>query len=254
MPLRCITRLEAAYRTVGQRHRQSVVLVDGPTTLRAKSPRGILDARWFHDNVHPTLAGHVALAEAVLAALKARSAFGWPALTPAPVLDPQQCADEFGISATAWASVCEQSATFYDLLAFLTVDSAERVQWRDRYAQAARQIRAGARPEEVGIAGIGAQRRDAESRCNQLTCTWPGSRAHATDRWSANSAHRLGSTWPMNIDNRTTQASGLRRPYGPAQSRLASQMVLMHRDGGLRVAQRPSPVMSESARKGFRSW
>ena len=66
LPLRCITPLEAAYQTVAQRHAQSVVLVDGPAVLRTKSRHGILDADLFHDNVHPTLAGHIALAEAVL--------------------------------------------------------------------------------------------------------------------------------------------------------------------------------------------
>jgi hypothetical protein len=155
MPLRCITALQAAYRFVGQRHRPSVILVDGPAILRAKSRNGILDGHFFHDNVHPTLAGHVALAEAVLAGLKARAAFNWPVATPAQALNPQRCADEFGLSAAAWATVCERTAVFYDGLAFLTLDSAERVQWRDRYTVAARLIRAGTRPEDVGIAGIG---------------------------------------------------------------------------------------------------
>ena len=90
--------------------------------LRTKSRHGILDADLFHDNVHPTLVGHVALAEAVLGGLKSRAAFGWPASTPAPVLDPQQCADQFGIDAAAWATVCDRSAVFYGQLALLPSD------------------------------------------------------------------------------------------------------------------------------------
>ena len=155
LPLRCITPLEAAYQAVAQRHAQSVVLVDGPAVLRNKSRHGILDADLFHDNVHPTLAGHIALAEAVLDGLKARNAFGWPASTPAPVLELRQCADQFGIDAIAWATVCDRSAVFYRQLALLPSDSAERVEWRDRYATAARRIRAGTRPEDVGIPGVG---------------------------------------------------------------------------------------------------
>ena len=73
---------EVAYQAVARRHTQSVVLVDGPAVLRTKSRHGILDADLFHDNVHPTLIGHVALAEAVLGGLKARAAFGWPVSTP----------------------------------------------------------------------------------------------------------------------------------------------------------------------------
>jgi hypothetical protein len=155
LPLRCITPLEAAYQRVARRHAESVVLVDGPAVLRTKSRHGILDADLFHDNVHPTLIGHIALAEAVLAGLKARAAFGWPVSTPAPIIDPRRCADEFGMNAFAWATVCDRSAVYYGQLALLPSDSAERAEWRDRYAMAARRIRAGARPEDVGIPGIG---------------------------------------------------------------------------------------------------
>jgi hypothetical protein len=160
IPLRCITPLEAAYRTVSRRHARSVVLVDGPAVLRAKSQRGILDADLFHDNVHPTLEGHIALAEAVLNSLKTRGAFGWPVSTPAPVLDLKRYADQFGIDALAWATICERSAAYYGQLAMLPSDSADRVKWRDRYATAARRIRTGTRPEDVGIPGVGVGRLD----------------------------------------------------------------------------------------------
>jgi hypothetical protein len=155
LPMRCITPMEAAYRAVARRHARSVVLVDGPAVLRTKSRHGILDEQLFHDNVHPTLMGHVALAEAVLGSLKARGAFGWPESTPAPVLDPQRCVAQFGIDAAAWAVVCDRCAALYGALAFLAVDSADRIAWRDRYAAAGREIRAGTRPEDVGIPGVG---------------------------------------------------------------------------------------------------
>ena len=163
LPLRCIVPLEAAYRTVVRRHSGSVLLVDGPAVLRTKSQHGILDAHLFHDNVHPTLVGHVAIAEAVLGGLKARGAFGWPESTPAPALDPRQCADDFGIDSAAWTTVCDRSAAFYSQLAFLSVDPAERIEWHNRYAAAATQIRAGTRPECTSIfsVGIGAGRADA---------------------------------------------------------------------------------------------
>ncbi len=71
LPMRCITPLEAAYRAVARQAPQAV-LVDGPAILSDRSRHGILDERFFHDNVHPTLAAQVALAEAVLGQLKAR--------------------------------------------------------------------------------------------------------------------------------------------------------------------------------------
>ncbi len=155
---RSISALEAAYRAVANRYANSVVLVDGPVVLRAKTPHGILDDHLFHDNVHPTLGGHVVLAEAVLAGLKARRALAWPRETPAPVLDSRRCAADFGFRPQDWAVVCERTAAVYGELAFLTADSAERISWRDRYALAAQQIRAGIRPELVGIPAVGFSR------------------------------------------------------------------------------------------------
>jgi hypothetical protein len=143
LPLRCTSELEAAYRAVAKRHEASVILVDGPVVLRTRSQHGILDGELFHDGVHPTLTGHVALAEAVLAGLKAKSAFKWPAERPSPVLDPKRCAAEFGVDAAAWALVCQRSAAQYDMLAFLSVDPLERMDRRDRLLAVAKQIRAG---------------------------------------------------------------------------------------------------------------
>ena len=163
LPLRSSSRLEAIYERVGHRHPGSI-LIDGPAVLSSKSRHGILDAELFHDNVHPNLAGHTALAEAVLAVLKARAAFGWPVSTPAPVLDAQLCADEFGIDGAVWATVCERSAAYFAQIACFSSDLANRIEWRDRYATAARQIRAGARPEDVGIPGVGVATKNGSRR------------------------------------------------------------------------------------------
>ncbi|HKI21501.1 MAG TPA: hypothetical protein VKA15_26635 [Isosphaeraceae bacterium] len=154
MPLRCLSDLEAAIRTVAQRHAASVVLVDGPAVLRARSRHRILGDELFHDLVHPTLAGHVALAQAILAGLKARRAFGWPEATPAPRLEPDRCTVEFGLGAAAWALVCERSAAQYDMLAFLTVHPRERTEHRDRLLRTASQIRAGVPLEVLSIPGV----------------------------------------------------------------------------------------------------
>jgi hypothetical protein len=143
LPLRCVTPLETAYRTVVQRHRASTILVDGPAVLRARSRHGVLDDDLFHDLAHPTLAGHVALAEAVLAGLKARGALGWAETSPAPVLDPKRCAEQFRIDSTAWALVYERSAAQYTGMAFLTVDPQERLDRCAHLLDIARQIRAG---------------------------------------------------------------------------------------------------------------
>jgi hypothetical protein len=157
LPMRASTRLESIYHAVAQRHERSVVLVDGPAVLRARSQNGILDNHLFHDNVHPSLKAQLALAEAVLAGLKARGVFGWPREMAAIRIEPARIVVEFQVDASAWATVCSRTAAHYGQLAFLTVESAERIQWRDRYSQAARRIMAGATPENAGIPGLGTQ-------------------------------------------------------------------------------------------------
>ena len=129
--------------------------MDGPSVLKAKSRHGILDNNLFHDNAHPNLNGQVTLANAVLSGLKNRAAFGWPESSPAPAVEASRVAAEFNIDVTAWAAVCNRSAAHYGQIAFLTIDSAERLKWRDRYSQAARSIEAGVAPSDTGIPGVG---------------------------------------------------------------------------------------------------
>ena len=135
---------------------QSVILVDGPAVLRAKSRHGILDNHLFHDNVHPNLKGHVALAEAVLAGLKDRAAFGWPASTPAPVLEPAASPRNSTSMRPPGRPFADGLAAHYGQLAFLTVDS-RRTDSSGAIAtvQAAQQIEAGGAPENTGIPGSG---------------------------------------------------------------------------------------------------
>jgi hypothetical protein len=154
LPMRCTTPLEDAYRAVARRW-PDVVQVDGPAVLRARSRHGILDDHLFHDNVHPTLAGHVALAEAVLGQLKARGALDWPESASAPALDAGRCAAELGLDVRAWATVCDRTVDQLNLIALVPYDPADRLRLRDRYAIAADRIRAGTWPEDAGIPGLG---------------------------------------------------------------------------------------------------
>ena len=155
MPLRCIAPLENAYRAVAQCRSQAVMLVDGPAVLRAKSRHGILDYIMFHDNVHPNLAGHVAIAQAVLGGLKARGAFGWPASTPSPVLDLGRTAEEFGIDSAVWVTICECAAAACGWLEFPHDRSCGAYAMVRSLRRRRRKIRAGTRPEDTSIPGVG---------------------------------------------------------------------------------------------------
>ena len=74
MPLRCPEPLRRAYREVALRH-PSVILVDGPNVIEAKSRHGISDDQFFHDAQHPNLHGYATLAEDVLKQLAAHGVF-----------------------------------------------------------------------------------------------------------------------------------------------------------------------------------
>src|SRR5262249_33148385 len=84
-PQRCTSALQEEYRRVAERH--GCILIDGPAELRALSAQGILDDHLINDGNHPSLRGHIALAEAVLRELRDRRSFGW-SRGAAPSIDP----------------------------------------------------------------------------------------------------------------------------------------------------------------------
>jgi hypothetical protein len=151
-PVRCPGPLQEAYRTVARRH--GSILIDGPAVLRRICPHGILDDHAFHDGHHPALAGHVALAQAVLEALRARSAFrGSQGL--APTIDLAETARHFGIDTEKWVVVCARAATFYRDFTWTRHDRTERRAKQRRYEEAGREIANGVAPEATGVPGLG---------------------------------------------------------------------------------------------------
>jgi hypothetical protein len=89
--------------------------------------------------------------------LHARRAFGWPAASPAPILDPAACAKHFGLGPEQWRYVCHWGILFYDLTAPLHYDPSFRRAKQQAFAQAADRIRQGEAPEAVGLPNIGVQ-------------------------------------------------------------------------------------------------
>jgi hypothetical protein len=149
---RCQTSFQDAYRRVAARH--GCILVDGPAEFRALSPHGIVGDLMINDGHHPSLGGHVALAQAVLRELRGREAFGWSE-GASPSINVAECATHFGIDDKAWAKVCANVATFYNITAIIRHDPAERLRKAKLYQHAADQIAAGTPPGDLGIPGIG---------------------------------------------------------------------------------------------------
>jgi lysophospholipase L1-like esterase len=152
-PMRCPSDFQDVFREVARRH--DVVLVDGQAVFHARRPGGQLDDGLFNDAMHPSFEGHVALAEAILAGLKGRRAFGWPARTPAPMIDLAGCADHFDVQVATWAAACEFAASFYRTTVPIRFDTTERRAKQGRYAEALRRLTVERADEGLVVPGIG---------------------------------------------------------------------------------------------------
>ncbi len=152
LPIRCPAPFRAAYADVASRHPRSI-LIDGSRELRAVSPNGLLGDEMIQDTHHPTLRGYVTLAGAVLRELARRRTFDLLSTIELP-LDCGECADQFGMGADAWATVCDRTSEHYRRVAGYRYDPAERLDKSRRYAEAARKIRAGIPIEDFGLPGI----------------------------------------------------------------------------------------------------
>lgn len=151
LPLRCPSPFLEVYRRIATRH--DCPLVDGPSILRRLSASGFLDYHVFHDEHHPTLIGHAGLAEAVLAELRKRRAFGWSGGEP-PKVDPQDCARRFRVDRETWRGVCEQSRVVHRFLAGYRYDPTERLAWASRFERARLELEAGGGVEELNVPGL----------------------------------------------------------------------------------------------------
>ena len=154
-PVRCLSDFAQIYHDVAARH--NCILVDGPAIIRAKSRHGIIGDEMIHDAHHPTLASHLTLAQAVLDQLQERRSLGLgDDGSPAPIVDPAECAAHFQIDRQVWANVCVRSGIFYKQGAIARYETAEREAKYERFQQASVQIgQRGRPPEELRIPGVG---------------------------------------------------------------------------------------------------
>ena len=152
-PLRCLSSLQQMYREVATRHQ--CILVDGQALFRSTDPHGLLDDDMFQDAMHPSLRGQIALAQAILDALYVRRAFGWPAETRPPKIDPASCSAHFGIGPKEWKVLAERGYMFYYATTQLRYDGSQRIAKRMAFEAAAGRIAAGDPPEALGLPNIG---------------------------------------------------------------------------------------------------
>ena len=135
LPMRCLSSFQQVYRDVAAK--QQCILVDGQELFHAIGPHGLLDDHLFHDAMHPSLLGHIALAQGIVDALRARRAFGWPAGAPQQAIDPVRCALHFGLQPKDWKPVCERGAMFYYATLGLRYDRTQRLAKQEAFKAAA---------------------------------------------------------------------------------------------------------------------
>jgi lysophospholipase L1-like esterase len=152
-PIRAPSAFQEAYREVARRHGR--ILIDGQSLFHAIGRQGMLDDSLFHDAMHPSLRGHIALAEAVLEALQARRAFGWPDRVAPPVVDPARCATHFGIDRKTCEHIGIWVRGFYGLMAPLRYDPRARERLRDLAVKALAEIEAGVAVERLSLPNLG---------------------------------------------------------------------------------------------------
>jgi hypothetical protein len=151
--MRMLSAFQHTYREVAARH--TCILIDGQSYFHAIGRHGLLDNALFHDGIHPSLRGQIALAQVVLQALQKRRAFGWPHDSPAPVIDPASVVKRFGLTPEVWRRICLWGIMFYDLTSGARYDSRHRVQMKVAFATAADRIKSGEAPESVGLPNVG---------------------------------------------------------------------------------------------------
>ena len=152
-PMRMPSVFQDVYREVAAHH--DCILIDSQAYFHAIGRHGLLDDNFFHDQVHPSLRGQIALAQAVLQALCERRSFGLPADSPASVIDPGECVKHFGIEHLVWRRICLWGIMVYGATAGARYDPSARLQMKLEFATAANRIEAGEAPESVGLPNIG---------------------------------------------------------------------------------------------------
>ena len=153
LPIRCLTSFQEAYRIVASR--RHCMLVDGQALFHEISPTGLLDDHLFQDAVHPSLPGHVALAQGILEALYQQRAFGWPDTSPLRPITPLDCATHFGLKPTDWKSIAGQGFMYYNAVTVIRYDWQQRIAKKSAFLLANERIAAGEPPEAQGLPNIG---------------------------------------------------------------------------------------------------
>ena len=161
-PVRATSRIRRIIRDLASQHH--VVLVDAREVIAPLARKGILGSDVIHDNCHPNLPAHVALANATLRTLREHDTGGqgmsvgqrveWPVsgyeATVASVIE------HFEMDRLSWIRLCERQGDYYKYLAVYHHDIDARLAKSAAYLGAAARMREGIPPQDAGIPGMDA--------------------------------------------------------------------------------------------------
>lgn len=147
LPIRCPSPFREVYRTVAERH-PNCILIDGRRELMAASPTGMLDDSVVEDTHHPNLRGYVALSAVVLRELLKRADLGAEEFSRP---DVSSTVAHFGLNSSRLAEACDRTSVHYRRVAGYRYDPTERLAKSERFAEAARRLRAGEPIDAVGL-------------------------------------------------------------------------------------------------------
>jgi hypothetical protein len=152
-PLRATSTIRRLVRATAREH--GAVLLDARKTMVGFSADGLLSNDVIHDNCHPNLPIHVALANAVLRTLSARGIpRPWPSpgeLPPGIAATVPATSAHFGVDTATWIAICEHEARFHEYLAAYSYHAASRAQRGAAYQAAADRMRRGVAPHAAQI-------------------------------------------------------------------------------------------------------
>ena len=156
-PVRATSQIISSTRAAAAR--QGAVLLEAEEIMAATAGSRILGDDVIHDNCHPNLATHVALANAVLHELRRRAIpQAWPGADgrtgtaeTAHYATVAAVAERFGMDRESWIRLCEEEAGFYEYLGAYTYAREPRVARGRAYRAAASRLRDGTAPSAAGI-------------------------------------------------------------------------------------------------------
>ncbi len=153
MPMRCPSDFQDVYRDVAARRRS--ILVDTQRYFHEVGTRGRLDDHLFHDGMHPSLRGQIAIAQVVVKGLIDARVLGPPESPQPATIDPDDTVRHFALIPAAWRKLALWGIMFYDKTAPARYDPSARRARQRAFADAANRIEAGVPPEAAGLPNLG---------------------------------------------------------------------------------------------------